>query len=136
MKAAALTSLLALGVVLAGCGRDDGTYDSSCAAPPRGFMTAKDGVGHLRMLLSVEVSPDGSLKWAGAKVDDRTLASYANQAGEWNPEPQVVLEIASLAPCKRVEEVRAIMLFSRICKVSRLCSEGRNPKTWPEVGEP
>ena len=136
MKLATLLQLPILFSILIGCGQSDKTYDAFCAASPPGFRTPSEGLDHLRPYLSIQVNSGGLLTWAGTPITDDQLASYVHQAGNLNPQPQLVLEVASKAPCVRVERVREILLSSSICKGVRLCSEGRNPKNWRITGGP
>ena len=136
MKWAFLMQVFPLLLLLGGCGQQNRTYDADCSTPAAGFGTPNEGIGHLRPYVSIQVSRHGALTWAGQPVTDTQLVSYARQAGELNPQPQLVLEVSFVAACHRVEQVRTIMLATPICGKFRLCSEGRNPKDWPIVGGP
>ena len=136
MRQSSSVVLLLLPVSLAGCGADSGTYAANCSAPPPNFGLMKDGVGHLVIPLSITISREGSLTWTGRAVSDDQLIDLAHAAGEFAIPPQLVLEVDPDAPCKRVRDIRTILLSSPICKPKWGCSEGRDPKSWPISGGP
>jgi hypothetical protein len=97
----------------------------------------KDGLSHLRIVQPIYIGSDGSTLWNKVIISDATLQRYMAQVSVMNPEPQVVLDIAPSASCKRVKSVRAIIDAAPLCKGPHsLCSEGWNWRQWPELGGP
>lgn len=133
MKSAASVVMVLL--VLGGCYQKHRTYHIECATPPRGFGTAKDGIGELRPYVVIAISPSGTISWAGKSVSYDQLSHYLRVSGELLPVPQLVLDPAAMAPCREVERVRALMIESKTCSGEvPLCSEGHDPRHWPIPG--
>ena len=135
MKRSSQTQLIAI-LLLAACGQTNMAYDKACSKPPPGFRTERDGRGHLRPYLSIEISDQGWLTWAGTPISDNQLGSLVREAGQLNPQPLLVLEVGPSTPCDRVDVVRKIVASAPICREDHRCSEGRNPENWREVGGP
>ena len=133
-------SRLAIGLscfaIIGACEQAPSTYSTNCPVPSTGWGGPKDGIGHLRAVLPVLIDASGSTRWAGKVITDDTLRYFMTEVSKLNPEPQVVLEVASATPCGRVQAVREIMKRAPLCKKARLCSEGANWKEWPIVGGP
>jgi len=120
-------------LLLAACNSAPKTYSKDCSSPLSHWGSEKEGIGHLRIVNAVTIQSDGSLLWNRHKISDETLTDFMGKVGDMNPEPQIVLEIASLADCKRVKSVRKIMDTASICKGPySLCSEGANWRQWPD----
>lgn len=116
---------------------DQRTYSADCSNPPAELATAKDGIGHLAILLHIEVDQVGEITWAGVPVSIGNLRSKMDQAYKLVPQPQLILIPSAAAPCGTLEMVRKTLVDSAICREGRLsCSEGRNPEKWPIVGGP
>lgn len=127
------TLVLSISLGLSGCSETSGTYDLSCAQPPKYWGTQKDGIGHLRLVNSVKLDDLGHLTWNKVPMSDDQLSKFAIQSGNLNPEPQLILEVTGRSPCERVETIRRIMNAAPICQGEYpLCSEGRNWRDWDE----
>jgi hypothetical protein len=106
----------------------------ACPPPPANWGRAKDGIGHLRPVLSIVIRRDGTVLYGGRPVSDRKFTRYMIEAGSMNPQPQVVLDVTNRPNCKRLQQVRTIMVPTPICH--HLCSEGANWRTWRISGGP
>lgn len=120
-----------------GCEKGVGTYGAACSSPLSHWRTEKHGIGHLMTFNVVRLDDAGDMTWNKDPISDAQLRALMQQAGELNPLPQVVLEVASKSPCDRVQRVREIMNAAPICQGEKpLCAEGQNPENWPETGGP
>ena len=114
-----------------------GSYDKDCAVPLKGWLTSKDGIGHLRVIFPVILDEAGNVVWNGEVASDEKLREYMQLWSGLTPQPQIILEVSSNAPCHRVKVVRDIMDSAPICRGEySYCSEGRNWNEWEEVGGP
>lgn len=133
----AMLVVLLAGLPTVGCSRAPKTYAADCSTPLKHWGREKDGIGHLRVVQPIYIGSDGSTLWNKTIISDATLERYMAQMSAMNPEPQVVLDVAPSASCKRVEVVRAIMNAAPLCKGPHsICSEGWNWRQWPELGGP
>ncbi len=136
-----ISGLIVAALALGACGKADeekavdGLYLANCAKPMDGWGTEVDGVGHLMIVVSGALSPDGHVRFNRKSVTDRELAETLAEVSRLNPLPQLVLEVDPLTPCSRVKEVRSLMERSPICEQG-LCSEGRDPEDWEIKGGP
>ncbi len=120
-----------------GCEKVVETYSASCSLPLSHWRTEKDGITHLLPFNVVRLDDAGDMTWNKYPISDAHLRTFMQKAGELNPQPQVVLDVASETPCDRVRRVREIMNAAPMCQEDNtLCSEGPNPEKWPETGGP
>jgi hypothetical protein len=142
MKASALPLLFLPLLAFSSCEQSPkankiiGTYDKDCAVYRKDWLTAKDGIGHLRMVFPVIVDEAGTVIWNGEAISDKKLREYTLLWSGLNPQPQVILDVNGNAPCHRVEAVRDILDAAPICRGEySYCSEGQNWREWEEHGQ-
>ena len=114
----------------AGCQADSEHYAARCSLPLEGWGREADGLYELRPVMPVQLASDGSLLWDRVSISDDTLREHLFEASRMSVPPQIILEVAPSADCRRVSDVRAIMDQSPVCKEGG-CSEGWRHETWP-----
>lgn len=135
-KLFALSFVVLAASMVMSCDRAAETYASSCSTPPADWGGEREGIAHLRSIQFVHIRQDGSTLWNNVAISDEKLRRYMALSTNFNPEPQVILEVSPEAPCARVDAVRAIMDATSLCKGPHsLCSEGSNWRRWPEPAQ-
>ena len=87
-------------------------------------------------VIPVYLDSTGTVTWGKERITDAQLRTYMRQVSEFDPVPQVILDVSNSTPCSRVRRVRAIMNSAPMCNVEYpACSEGQNWKNWPESSE-
>jgi len=107
----------------------------SCPSPPLIFGTAKVGIAHLRVPLTISIDRDGTVRWSGHRISDATFKRFVAEAGELNPEPQLIVDVTNRPNCQRLQKVRRVLERAPICS-KHLCSEGSNWRRWQITGGP
>jgi hypothetical protein len=96
--------------------------DSNCAPvlPPSVKATAKQGLQLRPNVVSVR---GRELRWNGAKVSEKQLASYLHRAAKLNPVPPVLVTF-DYRDCTFARHIEAWVKASYPCLHGR-CSQGR-----------
>jgi hypothetical protein len=110
------------------------TYAKDCSIPIPNWRTEKDGLGHNVVIVPVTINEAGKVLWLDREfVSDSKFQTYMAQVDQFNPRPQMILDIDPKAPCARVAAVRKIMNSVPMClERYSYCSEGNNWREWRE----
>lgn len=131
---------LAMSLITVGCERPRQaygplqTYNKHCFTPLPNWRTERDGLGHNIVIVPITIDETGKvLWWDNEFVSDSKLQNYMGKVDQFNPRPQMILDINPKAPCSRVAAVRRIMNEIPMCREEySYCSEGQNWRDWRE----
>jgi biopolymer transport protein ExbD len=82
---------------------------------------------HNPTIFTVAIRADGMILFNGRRISDNLFRKNMSLANSLTPEPMVILETPSPAPCDRVEAVRAMIDTGPLCHGSTAqCAEGKD----------
>lgn len=109
---------------LCGCAPGAPGAPSTCTPPRGGWLPRSNGSGSeppLRTVIALRRS--GALYWNETPVRQSQLNSYLAISHTLNPEPDVLLEVETGAPCAVLTRVRNAMDRNLECRASGRCAE-------------
>lgn len=107
-------------------------YAVSCSTPPKGWLTAKDGLPHLGVWSGVRIDRSGTLTWNGVQLSIKRLEYFLKLLDrQEQPGSVVVLSVHAAAPCSKVRQVHRVMSDASICRRERRCGEGTGWRDHP-----